>query len=112
MLPAKRSRSSETKARNAAIASSSHLLTLSDRQSENYQRTNRRVIHISKGIAKNVIPAKGKVTNVAPNQTHRPDIRPKDVVRVSATLTEQAANRISAYIELFHPKCPRLGQSS
>ena len=33
-------------------------------------------------MAKNVIRANGNVANVAPIQTHRPDIRPGNVVRV------------------------------
>ena len=44
--------------------------------------TYRSVIHISKGIAKKVIPANGKVANVAATQTHRPDINPENTIRI------------------------------
>ena len=44
--------------------------------------TYRSVIHISRGVAKKVTLANGRVTNVAPTQTHRPDINPENIVRM------------------------------
>ena len=45
------------------------------------KRTYRSVIHITKGIMKKVIPANGSVASVAPIQTHRPDINPKNTIK-------------------------------